>query len=165
LKIVSVLVRIRSLLQVKAVNTKGHSNYSDEVAAITKVDRIPQPQHVTFDPASRTLSINVGATCLNLVARVEASMDGSDDPAAWREVETIPIQGGPSSTRKEATLTSLVWHGDQQTPVDRSMEDDDGPGERPAMPTHQANPRVRVKLCLHAENDHCGDYTDAESKF
>lgn len=153
------------LLQVKAINTKGHSNYSDEVAAVTKVDRIPEPQHVTFDPVSHTLSVNVGATCLQLVALVEASVDGSDSPSAWRQVETIPIPGGPSATRKEATIMSLVWHEGQQTSVGRSLGDDDGPGERPAMATHQGNPRVRVKLCLRAEHDHCSDYTDANSKY
>jgi hypothetical protein len=60
---------------------------------------------------------------------------------------------------------SLAWHGNQQTSVGRSLGDEDGPVERPAMATHQANPRVRVKLCLRAEHDHCGDYTDADSKY
>lgn len=152
-------------LQVKAINTKGHSNYSDELPVVTKVDRIPEPQHVTFDPTSHTLSVNVGATCLQLVAVVEASVDNSDSPTSWRLVETIPIPTGPSATRKEATLMSLVWHGSQQTSVGRSLGDDDGPVERPAMATHQANPRVRVKLCLRAEHDHCSDYTDADSKY
>lgn len=129
------------------------------------MDRIPEPQHVTFDPTSHTLSVNVGATCLQLVALVEASVDNSDSPTSWRLVETIPIPTGPSATRKEATLMSLVWHGGQQTSVGRSLGDDDGPVERPAMATHQANPRVRVKLCLRAEHDHCSDYTDADSKY
>lgn len=152
-------------LQVKAINTKGHSNYSDELPVLTKVDRIPEPQHVTFDPTSHTLSVNVGATCLQLVALVEASVDNSDSPTSWRLVETIPIPTGPSATRKEATLMSLAWHGGQQTSVGRSLGDDDGPVERPAMATHQANPQVRVKLCLRAEHDHCSDYMDADSKY
>jgi hypothetical protein len=34
---------------------------------MTKVDRIPAPQRVTFDPESHALTINIGATCLQLV--------------------------------------------------------------------------------------------------
>lgn len=34
---------------------------------MTKVDRIPAPQRVTFDPKSHALTINIGATCLQLV--------------------------------------------------------------------------------------------------
>lgn len=34
---------------------------------MTKVDRIPAPQRVTFDPVSHALTINIGATCLQLV--------------------------------------------------------------------------------------------------
>lgn len=34
---------------------------------MTKVDRIPAPQRVTFDPISHALTINIGATCLQLV--------------------------------------------------------------------------------------------------
>lgn len=51
----------------KAYNTKGHSEYSQETVAMTKVDRIPAPQRVTFDPESHALTINIGATCLQLV--------------------------------------------------------------------------------------------------
>jgi echinoid protein len=120
---------------------------------------------VTFDPVTHTLSVNVGATCLQLVALVEASVDSSDSPTSWRLVEKIPITGGPSATRKEATITSLVWHEGQQTSVGRSLGDDDGPEERPVMATHQANPRIRVKLCLRAEHDHCSAATDASSKL
>jgi len=152
-------------LQVKAVNTKGHSNYSDEVIAVTKVDRIPEPQHVTFDPASHTLSVNVGGTCLQLVAVVEASVDNTDSPTSWRLVDKIPIPGGPAATRKEATILSLGWHGSQQASVGRSLGDDEGPGERSAMATHQANTRIRVKLCLNAEHERCSDYRDADSKY
>jgi len=57
-------------LQVKAYNTKGHSEYSQETVAMTKVDRIPAPQRVTFDPVSHTMTINIGATCLQLVRTV-----------------------------------------------------------------------------------------------
>lgn len=53
--------------QVKAYNTKGQSEYSQETVAMTKVDRIPAPQRVTFDPESHALTINIGATCLQLV--------------------------------------------------------------------------------------------------
>jgi hypothetical protein len=151
------------VLQVKAINHKGPSNDSEVIEAVTKVDRIPAPQHVTFDPESHSISINIGATCLQLVALIEASLDESDDPSSWRLVETIPMPAGPSATRKDATILSLMRRS-QQTSVGRSLGDDDGPGERPVMATQQANPRVRVKLCLRAEQEHCSDYTEAESE-
>lgn len=53
--------------QVKAYNNKGYSNYSDEIVAETRVDRIPAPQRVTFDPATHALIIYIPATCLQLV--------------------------------------------------------------------------------------------------
>lgn len=53
--------------QVRAYNDKGQSNFSDEVTAITRVDRIPAPHRVTFDPESHVLNIYVGPTCLQLV--------------------------------------------------------------------------------------------------
>lgn len=63
-------------LQVKAYNNKGHSNFSDEISAITRVDRIPAPQRVTFDPESHVLSIYITATCLQLVsAQAKASVE------------------------------------------------------------------------------------------
>lgn len=37
---------------------------------MTKVDRIPAPQRVTFDPESHALTINIGATCLQLVRKI-----------------------------------------------------------------------------------------------
>lgn len=60
-------IKILIYFQVKAYNTKGHSEYSQETVAMTKVDRIPAPQRVTFDPESHALTINIGATCLQLV--------------------------------------------------------------------------------------------------
>lgn len=55
------------MFQVKAYNAKGISDYSQETVAMTKVDRIPAPQHVTFDPKTHVMTINIGATCLQLV--------------------------------------------------------------------------------------------------
>lgn len=57
----------------KAYNTKGDSDYSEVTTAITKVDKIPAPLRVTFDPESHALSINIAATCLQLVSRCNFS--------------------------------------------------------------------------------------------
>lgn len=54
----------------KAYNTKGHSNYSEEASAVTKVDRIPAPQRVTYDPETHGLTLNIAATCLRMVSGV-----------------------------------------------------------------------------------------------
>lgn len=59
------------MIQVKAVNTKGQSNYSDEIAVTTKVDEIPPPEQVTYDPTSRIVVFSAGPTCLSLVGVAE----------------------------------------------------------------------------------------------
>lgn len=58
------------MIQMKAYNTKGHSNYSEDASAVTKVDRIPAPQRVTYDPDTHALTLNIGATCLRMVSSV-----------------------------------------------------------------------------------------------
>ena len=62
----------------KAVNTKGQSNYSNEISVTTKVHEIVPPNEVTFDPAEVTISFNVEATCLPLVGVIERSTGSND---------------------------------------------------------------------------------------
>lgn len=108
------------VFKVKAYNTKGHSNYSDTVAALTKVDRIPAPQRVTYDPDSHSLSINIAATCLQLLGQVEASLSIVQDSTGremdeWHLVDTLSIQAsGAAATRREATIQSLIGSKPQQ---------------------------------------------------
>lgn len=121
--------------KVKAYNTKGNSNYSDDITATTAVAKIPAPQRVSYDPESAILGINVGPTCLALVAAVEKS-EGSDN--TWRLVDIWQLEVlGSAATQREGSL-------------------DLGAG----IP----EPRIRVRFCLKADHQKCGDYTDAESK-
>lgn len=153
--------------QVKAYNTKGNSNYSEEETASTKVDRIPAPQRVTYDPESHALSINVGATCLMLLGQVEVT--NREDDSDWRFLETLPIvYSGGSPTRSEATIFSLIARAKTHDykASGRSLgpmvdENDDGLMLE-ANTQQSSNPRIRVKLCLKASPEVCGDYTEAE---
>ncbi|KAL1139642.1 hypothetical protein AAG570_006620 [Ranatra chinensis] len=136
------------LFQIKAYNTKGQSNYSDEAAAMTKVDKIPAPQHVTFDPDTHSLFINVAATCLKLIGMVEVSTGIYKDE--WRIVDTVPLPPKSTSHRHEGKLNSLMPRRAAKT-SGRSLDD------------HSIDSvRVRVKLCLETNTDTCGDYTEAE---
>lgn len=166
------------LFKVKALNTKGASEYSGEIMLTTKVDRIPAPLAVTFDPAQRRLALDVAPTCLALMAVVESMVDGDTALAAWQVVDTVAIVGtGVTVTHRERVLE---WPQQQQQSnggyarrqgTARSL----GGGGQPAAAASGAdfpvaledelNPRVRVKLCLKVNHEHCGDYTEAESKF
>lgn len=64
----------------KAVNTKGQSNYSNELSVTTKVDKISPPEHATYNPSSTHISFSVEATCLPLVGVIE----GQTGPDAWQ---------------------------------------------------------------------------------
>lgn len=144
----------------KAYNSKGHSDYSEEAYAMTKVDRIPAPQRVTFNPETLDLTLNIAATCLQLVGVVEATTSQLADPD-WHIIETLHLEAsGSGSSRQEATISSLASRRastgrslddpvEDQLLVDRSMADE---------------VRVRVRLCLRSSQDTCGDYTEAESK-
>lgn len=63
----------------KAVNTKGQSNYSNEISVTTKVDSIAPPERVTYDPKTRGIAFTAPPTCLSLVAVAEglASVAGT----------------------------------------------------------------------------------------
>ncbi|XP_063240363.1 hemicentin-1 [Bacillus rossius redtenbacheri] len=147
------------LFKVKAYNTKGHSDYSDEVPATTRADRIPPPQRVAYDPETHTLSVNLAATCLQLVGLVEAATDGED----WRVVHTLPLAGGPV-TRREATVLALVGRHRPALSGGSSLPgpDDEGRASASAAFDSPAPPRVRVKLCLKGDEARCSDYTEAE---
>lgn len=80
------------VLQVKALNTKGVGESSNEIRATTKVDQIPMPQRVAYDKTSNSLSIIVPATCLPLVAVVETVSNENLPITAWQVITTIPLQ-------------------------------------------------------------------------
>ncbi|XP_031785742.1 hemicentin-1 isoform X3 [Nasonia vitripennis] len=121
--------------KVKVVNTANHSDFSEETTATTAVAKIPAPQRVSYDPESGTLAINVGPTCLALVASIEKSDSGSDN--TWRIVDDWPLEVlGSSATQREGILDD---------PAASSSE-----------------PRIRVRFCLKADRQRCGDYVEAE---
>lgn len=124
--------------KVKVYNTKNHSDYSDEITTTTAVAKIPAPLRATYDPESGTLVISVAATCLAIVASIEKFNSGTD--TSWRIVDEWPLEVlGTASTQREGIL-------DDPETVD-------------------SNPRLRIRLCLKADRQKCGEYTEAESKF
>ncbi|XP_072939303.1 B-cell receptor CD22 [Epargyreus clarus] len=125
--------------KVKAVNTKGQSNYSNEIMVTTKVDKILPPEQVTFDPSSNTLSFNVGPTCLPLTGVVE----GLGGMGGWQVVETLAVRAlGTASSPHEIRLEAA--RAPRRAAVDA------------------LNPRVRLKLCLRDNHDVCSEYVEAE---
>ncbi|XP_066600673.1 hemicentin-2 isoform X2 [Prorops nasuta] len=120
--------------KVKVYNTKNHSDYSDEVSATTSVAKIPTPLRVSYDPESGTLAINVGSTCLALVASIE-KLDGATDQ--WKMVDEWPLEVlGTAPTQRE-----------------RILDDPE---------SFESEPRIRVRLCLKGERIKCGEYAEAE---
>ncbi|RZC38352.1 I-set and/or fn3 domain containing protein [Asbolus verrucosus] len=141
------------LFKVKALNTKGNSEHSQEIRLITRVDRIPLPQRVAYDPSSHTLSINIPITCLPLVAVIE-SFSNENHPPKWQIIDTIPLQiSGISPTYKEANLDQM---GRNYKAAGRSLVDE------PIGVNDNYTPRVRVKLCLRTRQEHCSDFAEAE---
>lgn len=146
------------------MNNKGTSEFSNEIATTTKVNKIPPPKLVTFDPSSRTLGINVDPTCLALIAIVESIVNSDTPMAAWQIVDRIELTvSGNRETHREtiiehlatarrSTGRSLGVHSPDHEDITSHLDD-------------ELNPRVRVKLCLRTNTDHCGDYTDAQSKY
>uniref|UniRef100_A0A8D8W7X6 Hemicentin-1 n=1 Tax=Cacopsylla melanoneura TaxID=428564 RepID=A0A8D8W7X6_9HEMI len=156
------------VFKMKAYNPKGHSNYSDEAVVMTRVERIPQPQRVTFDPETHALVVNLAATCLQLVGIVEAITDPTmnlADENDWQQIQSIPlIPSGSSATRREATVLSLVSR--RRNSNGRALEEDfvddaqESIGAQPVVTGGDV--RVRVKLCLASDHSVCGDTTEAE---
>ncbi|XP_068085269.1 cell adhesion molecule Dscam2 [Anabrus simplex] len=147
------------IFKVKAFNSKGHSNYSDEAMATTKVDRIPPPQRVTYNPNTNLLFINTPATCLHLVGMVEVGIEMPNGNIQWRHIgEPLRMPIGAASSHKEK-LPSL-----DHVPISvgRSLDDeymDNSPAQGHAL---QKTPHVRVKLCLSTDHDHCSGFIMAE---
>lgn len=147
------------VFKVKALNTKGSSEYSNEVIKTTKVDKIPSPLHVSFDPSSRTLAVSVGTTCLSLIAIVESVINEGTPMAAWQIVETIQLQTSSNNpTHKETVIEHLITPR-RSSARSLGVPDDDFPPLN-----DDSTPRIRLKLCLRANHERCGEYADAESK-
>ncbi|KAL9705597.1 hypothetical protein quinque_009115 [Culex quinquefasciatus] len=145
------------VFKVKAFNAKGNSEPSNEIATTTKVSKVPTPLHVGFDPETRQLGVNVAATCLSLIAIVE-SIGYHDTPiSTWQVVQTIPLAvSGSRPTYKEEVLDNMI---SARRSSARSLGGDD---DLPMALEEEIPPRVRVKLCLKSNHEHCGEYVDAE---
>lgn len=82
--------------------------------------------------------------------------------ASWQKVELIQLQvSGSSTTYKEAVIENLIAARSRSS-VARSLGDEE---DMTMALEDELNPRVRVKLCLRLNHEHCGDYTEAESMF
>lgn len=120
------------------------------------MDRIPLPQRVAYDRSSHALSINVPATCLPLVAVVEAMSNENHPITAWQVVNTLPLQvSGLIPTYKETNLDN----SHNYKAAGRSLVDE------PIGVNDDYSPRVRVKFCLQTHSEHCGDFVEAECKL
>ncbi|XP_032584885.1 hemicentin-2 isoform X2 [Drosophila mojavensis] len=157
------------MFKVYALNSKGTSGYSNEVLATTKVSKIPPPLHVSYDPNSHVLGINVAATCLSLIAVVESLVTRDATVPMWEIVETLTLlPSGSETTFKEAVINQIARtaHYTTATTSGRSLGPGNGHhGEDRTMAlaeTAGPGPVVRVKLCLLANHEHCGAYANAE---
>lgn len=148
------------LFKVKAANAKGASKNSNEIIVTTKVDQVPSPLQVSFDPFSRSLGVDVDATCLSLIVIAESMINENTPSAGWQIVETFPIHAsGSRQTHKETVIEHLVVA--RRSSV-RSMSI---PDDEFASMEDDLNPRVRVKLCLNENHELCGEYTEAEGEL
>ncbi|KAL9924020.1 Down syndrome cell adhesion molecule-like protein 1 homolog [Glossina fuscipes] len=148
------------VFKIYALNGKGSSGYSNEVMATTKVSKIPPPLHVTYDPNSHIVGINVAATCLSLIAIVESLVNRESSIAAWEVVDTIAMQAsGSEATLKETTINHIAQRTHYSTsgrPLGHAED------ITLALAENNQGPAVRVKLCLRSNHDHCGEYANAE---
>lgn len=149
------------VFKVKALNNKGGSEYSNEVTRTTKVSKIPKALQVTFDPMTKILGVDVGSTCLALIAVVETVVHEEYKPE-WRIVKQIPLHASGSSPTHEKSVVNDISIPRPRS-VARSLDDEE---EDFTMALEdESTPRVRVKLCLKGNPEYCGDYTIAESEF
>uniref|UniRef100_A0A1B6H4Y3 Uncharacterized protein n=3 Tax=Proconiini TaxID=565685 RepID=A0A1B6H4Y3_9HEMI len=151
----------RYIFKMKAYNTKGHSNYSDEASAVTKVDRIPAPQRVAYDPETHSLTLNIAATCLRMVGIIEVLTNHIHEED-WSPLEEhlALAPSGASPTRHEATISSLHR---TTGPGGRSLDPDSMFQDDTVLPViKEETVRVRVKLCLENNIQACGNYVEAE---
>ncbi|XP_030383652.1 Down syndrome cell adhesion molecule homolog [Scaptodrosophila lebanonensis] len=155
-----------------ALNSKGTSGYSNEVLATTKVSKIPPPLHVTYDPNSHVLGINVAATCLSLIAVVESLVNRQTPVATWEIVDTLTLlPSGNEATFKEAVINHMARTAHYTTATSgRSLGGSSSVGgaqmgediTMALAETAGQGPSVRVKLCLRNNHEHCGAYANAE---
>lgn len=147
------------VFKVKALNTKGNSEYSNEITKTTKVSKIPSALQVTYDPTTKMLGVNIGQTCLALIAVVETVIHGDTHMPEWHIVDQIQLQAsGSMSTFKESMVENIIMPR-RSSSVARSLEDEE---DFTMALEDDSTPRVRVKLCLRGNPEHCGDYTVAE---
>lgn len=150
------------VFKVKALNTKGNSEYSNEITKTTKVNKIPSALQVTYDPSTKMLGVNVGQTCLALIAVVETVVHGDTHVPEWHIVDQIPLHAsGSAPSYKESVVENIIVPR-QSSSVARSLAEEE---DFTMALEDDSTPRVRVKLCLRGNPEHCGDYTVAESKF
>ncbi|XP_044316182.1 titin isoform X1 [Drosophila rhopaloa] len=161
------------MFKVYALNSKGSSGYSNDILATTKVSKIPPPLHVSYDPNSHVLGINVAATCLSLIAVVESLVTRDATVPMWEIVETLTLlPSGSETTFKEAVISQMSRpaHYTTATTSGRSLGAGGGGGgshlgeDRTMALAETAGPGpvVRVKLCLRSNHEHCGAYANAE---
>ncbi|XP_047530599.1 hemicentin-1 isoform X1 [Vanessa atalanta] len=129
--------------KVKAVNTKGQSNYSNEISVTTKVDRIIPPDTVHYNPSTRMVRFTVAATCLPLVGVIEKLM-GSD---GWQVVDTMPLSPPAAGAALQEKQLDL--------PAPKRAR-------AGAEPAYDADLRLRLKLCLQNNQNVCSDNVDAQ---
>lgn len=121
---------------------------------------------VTFDPESRTIGIKVDATCLSLVAVVESVVNMDTTSPSWQIIENIPLKvSGSGVTYREAVLEQFNTIVTARMSSARSLGHEDVIHYNNGFLGDDLNPKVRVKLCLRTNTEHCGEYRDAESKL
>nr|XP_029713722.1 hemicentin-2-like isoform X1 [Aedes albopictus] len=147
------------MFKVKALNTKGVSEHSNEISATTKVEKVPIPLHASFDPETRILAMNIGTTCLSMIAIVESVIYGDTPMAAWHIIETVELDvNGHEPTYVERKIEHFVANRrNNGRSLGTGLEDI----PLPAL-EDELNPRVRVKLCLKINHEYCGEYVEAD---
>ncbi|KAL4702686.1 hypothetical protein ACJJTC_018695 [Scirpophaga incertulas] len=137
------------IFKVKAVNTKGQSNYSNEIMVTTKVDKIPPPSQVTYDPVTRTIAFTVSPTCLSLIGIAEG-LEGIAGSGSWQVVDTVNLRLSGSMILQQASVLEIPNKPARKT------------SRVPEPPLDDLNPRMRLKLCLQVNQEICSDYVEAE---
>ncbi|XP_075150906.1 friend of echinoid [Haematobia irritans] len=151
------------VFKIYALNAKGSSGYSNEVQATTKVSKIPPPLHVTYDPNSHVVGINIAATCLSLIAIVESLVNRESPMATWEIVDTVALlPSGNEATFRETTINHIAQRAHYTISGHRTSVGHAEDMTLALAENKQASPAVRVKLCLHSNHDHCGEYANAE---
>lgn len=91
-KIIGLESRKEYVFKVLAINRRGHSDFSEEVRAVTKVDLkdIPNAYEAYFDSWENSLTFKSEPTALKLLAKIEAH-EGSDTDT-WSLITTSKIK-------------------------------------------------------------------------